>query len=82
MFMLLAVILLLTLLGGLLRIARGPTAIDRMLSAQLFGTGGVALLLLLGVAFANPYLLDVALVTALLSAFAGLAFVRLGEVEE
>jgi multicomponent Na+:H+ antiporter subunit F len=50
-----------------------------MLSAQLFGTGGVALLLLLGAAFSNPYLLDVALVTALLSAFAGLAFVRLGK---
>lgn len=79
MFFLLALILLFTLLGGLIRIARGPTAIDRMLAAQLFGTGGVALLLLLGAALGNPYLIDVALVAALLSAFAGLAFVRLGE---
>jgi len=77
-FLLLALVLLLTLFFGLLRIIRGPESVDRMLAAQLLGTGGVALLLLLGVGLGNHLLLDVALVAALLAAFAGVAFVRLG----
>ena len=31
---------------GLLRLLRGPTDADRMMSAQLLGTGGIATLLL------------------------------------
>lgn len=77
-FLLLALVLLLTLFFGMLRIIRGPESVDRMLAAQLLGTGGVALLLLLGVGLGNHFLLDVALVAALLAAFAGGAFVRLG----
>jgi len=77
-FLLLALVLLLALFFGLLRIIRGPDFVDRMLASQLLGTGGVALLLLLGVGLSNHFLLDVALVAALLAAFAGVAFVRLG----
>jgi len=71
-----AVFLLLNILLGLVRIVRGPTPLDRMLTAQLFGTAGVAILLLLGTALDLPMLRDVALLFALLGALATVAFVR------
>jgi hypothetical protein len=43
----LALFLLLNVVAGLVRIARGPTPADRIVAAQLFGTTGVAILLLL-----------------------------------
>lgn len=61
---------------GLLRIVRGPATADRMMAAQLLGTGGVAISLLFSVATANPSIVDVALLLALLAAFASVAFVR------
>lgn len=71
-----SVFLLLNIFAGLVRVLRGPTPADRMLSAQLFGTTGVAILLLLAEALSAPALRDVALVLALLSAVAVAAFVR------
>ncbi len=73
----LALLLLLLLGAGLVRVWRGPGVFDRMLAAQLFGTGGVATLVLLSIAMQSAVLLDVALVMALLAALAGLALVRL-----
>ena len=61
---------------GLVRILRGPGEADRMMAAQLLGSGGVAILLLLGAAGAMPAAVDVALTLALLAAFAGIAFVQ------
>jgi multicomponent Na+:H+ antiporter subunit F len=61
---------------GLLRVLYGPAAADRMMAAQLVGTGGVAALLLLSVATHMPSVVDVALMLALLAAFASVAFVR------
>jgi multicomponent Na+:H+ antiporter subunit F len=69
----LACFLLLNMVAGLFRIVRGPTAADSMLAAQLFGTTGVGILLLLAPA-AGPALNDVALVFALLAAVATIAF--------
>ena len=60
---------------GLLRLLHGPTDADRMMSAQLLGTGGIAVLLLLGAADEMPAAIDVALTLALLAAFASAAFV-------
>ncbi len=71
-----ALFLLLTLVAGLWRVLRGPTAADRMLAAQLFGTTAVACVLLLAQAFDHPPLRDVALVFALLAALTAVAFVR------
>jgi len=71
-----ALFLLLTLVAGLWRVLRGPTAADRMLAAQLFGTTAVACLLLLAQALDQPPLRDVALVFALLAALTAVAFVR------
>lgn len=70
-----AVVLLASLALGLVRIWRGPGLADRMLAAQLFGTTGVALLLVLAQAQQRSALRDVALVLALLAVLAVLAFV-------
>lgn len=70
-----AVFLLGNLLVALVRIWRGPHAADRMLASQLFGTTGVALLLVLAQAQGMPSLRDVALILALLSVLAVVAFV-------
>jgi multicomponent Na+:H+ antiporter subunit F len=71
-----ALFLLLTLVGGLFRILRGPTRADRMLAAQLFGTTGVAVVLLLSEALARPALRNVALVLIALAIVNSVVFVR------
>lgn len=71
-----AVFLLLTLAAGLVRVLRGPAATDRMLAAQLIGTTGVAILLVLAEARAEPALRDAALLLALLAVLAIVAFVH------
>ena len=72
----LAIFLLLNLLVALARVARGPTAADRLLIALLFGTTGVAILLLLAHDRASAGLVDTALVFALLAAVTGAAFAQ------
>ena len=72
----LALFLLLNLGAGMWRALRGPTAADRMLTAQLFGTAAVAILLLLSQALNHTALRDVALVFALLATITAVAFVR------
>jgi multicomponent Na+:H+ antiporter subunit F len=67
---------MITVVIGLVRILRGPGDADRVMAAQLLGTGGVAALLLAGVARARPAALDVALTLAVLAAFASIAFVK------
>lgn len=71
----LALLLLVQILVGLVRVYRGPGAPDRMVCVQLFGTMGVAVLLLLAEAMHTPALRDVGLVLALLGAVAAVAFV-------
>jgi multicomponent Na+:H+ antiporter subunit F len=71
-----ALLLLLTMSAGLVRVIIGPTAPDRMMAAQLLGTSSIALLLLLSVALDVPALLDVALIFALLAAVSVAAFTR------
>jgi multicomponent Na+:H+ antiporter subunit F len=64
---------------GLVRILSGPSNADRMAAAQLIGTCGVAILLLVATASKLQPIVDVALLLALLAAFASVAFVRGGE---
>ena len=59
---------------GLVRILRGPADADRMMAAQLLGTGGIAALLLLAAGTETPAAVDAALTLALLAAFAAVAF--------
>lgn len=68
-------LLLMTLLIGLIRVWRGPTPADRMLAAQLFGTTGVATLLILAESQAQPSLRDVALVLVTLASLGTVGFV-------
>jgi multicomponent Na+:H+ antiporter subunit F len=61
---------------ALLRVLRGPGDADRIMAVQLLGTGGIAVLLLQGVATGVAAVVDVALTVALLAAFATVAFVQ------
>lgn len=67
-------LVLLAVLIGLYRALRGPEAADRMMAAQLLCTGGIAALLLIATATGLEGVVDVALVLALLGAFASVAF--------
>jgi multicomponent Na+:H+ antiporter subunit F len=71
-----ALILLVAIAMGMLRILLGPTAADRMMSAQLFGTSGIAILLVLAKGMEKEVLLDIALVFALLAVLATMTFIR------
>ncbi len=71
-----AFLLLLNFFVGLLRVWWGPTSADRMLAAQLFGTTGTAILLLLAEGLSNASLRDVGLVSSLLAAISTIVFVR------
>lgn len=68
-------ILLLTLLLGVVRVWLGPTVADRMLASQLFASIGIGLLLVLGELQQIPHMRDVALILALLSILATVAFI-------
>lgn len=61
---------------GLVRVLRGPTDADRMMAAQLLGSGGIAVLLLLAFGTHVSAIVDVAIALALLAAFAAVAFVK------
>jgi len=79
----LAVIVLGALLASLIRVFRGPTPVERLLAAQLMGTAGVSVLLLLDMGLKRAGmpiagLTDVALVFAVLAGVAGVAFVHRG----
>ena len=76
LYVALGLFLVLTIVAGLARVLAGPTAADRMMAAQLFGTNGVAVLLLLAQGLGLPALRDVALVFSLLAAVTMVAFVR------
>ncbi|WP_431282301.1 monovalent cation/H+ antiporter complex subunit F [Humitalea sp. 24SJ18S-53] len=58
---------------GLVRILRGPSDLDRLMAAQLIGTGGVAALLLVAGATGSGAVVDVALCLAVLAAFVAAA---------
>jgi multicomponent Na+:H+ antiporter subunit F len=62
------------LILGLVCVLKGVTLADRMMSAQLLGTSGIAALLLMATAVSEPAIIDVALALALLAAFASIAF--------
>ncbi|MCK8786242.1 monovalent cation/H+ antiporter complex subunit F [Roseomonas sp. NAR14] len=75
-----AILVLLMTLCGLWRVMLAGAAADWIMGVQLLGTGAIAALLLLAASEAMPALLDLALMLALLAAFAVVAFV-LGEQE-
>lgn len=64
--------------AGLVCVLRGPGNVDRMMAAQLFGTGGIAALLLLGALHDMEAVIDVVLTLSILAAFSAIAFVKAG----
>lgn len=75
-YLLVATGLLLTIAAALWRILRGPDPADRVMAAQLVGTSGIAIILLLSAADGDWAMLDVALVLALLAAVSVVAFAK------
>src|ERR1700744_23727 len=75
-------VILFTVAVGLVRILGGPGDADRMMAAQLIGTGGIGSLLLIAAATGARGVEDVALGLALLAAFASAAFVNSAEPTE
>ena len=73
-----AVALLLTIVLSLGHVFRQPGRADSLLAALLFGSTGVALVLVLGQGLGLARALDIALVFALLAAVLGVAFVMRG----
>lgn len=71
-----ALVLLLAMAAGLGRVIVGPSAADRMMGAQLLGTMGIGVLLLLAFAFERDALTDVALIFGLLASVAAVALTR------
>jgi multicomponent Na+:H+ antiporter subunit F len=71
---LVVVFLLLNLVAGLWRVARGPTAADRMLAGLLFGSTTVAVLLVMAQWMAESALRTVGLVFVVLATIVTLAF--------
>lgn len=76
MYWVFSAILLATIVVGLWRFFRGPTAADRLIVTQLFGTTGVAVCLLLSAALGSNAIVDVALALALLAVVTTAAFIR------
>jgi len=70
-----AVFLMLNLIAGLFRVRLGPTSADRLLAAQLLGTTGTALLLIMAAWLDLDSLVDTAIVFSLLATVTLLAFV-------
>ena len=64
--------------AGLVFVLRGPGNVDRMMAAQLFGTGGIAALLLLGTLRDMEAVINVVLTLSILAAFSAIAFVKAG----
>jgi len=77
-----AVLVLITVVLGVVRILRDTSNAKRMMAVQLLATGGVAALLLFGTASGTDGTVDVALTLALLAAFAVIAFVKKGGIGE
>ena len=71
-----ALFILATAAVGLVRVLRGPSDADRMMSIQLLGAAGIAVLLLVGEAENPAGAIDLALILALLAALATIALVR------
>lgn len=69
--------ILCTLLLAFIRVCRGPTAEDRLLGIQSFGTAGTAVVILLSLDGHRPGFLDVALIMAMLAAVTIITFTRI-----
>jgi multicomponent Na+:H+ antiporter subunit F len=68
-------ILTLAILCGLVRLARGPTVIDRILAFDLITTSAVGMIVLLSIQWRTPMYLELILIFSLLGFSGTVAFV-------
>lgn len=68
--------MLLNICLGLLRVWRGPTVADRLLTTQLFGTTGMAILIVLAGYLGELTLLNVAITFNVLAVLLVICFVQ------
>ncbi len=73
-----ALVLLVTVTVGLVRVLLSTGRVERLLALQLLGTTAVAVVLLLAQGLMLPGLRDLALVLGLLASTVAVAFVRYG----
>ncbi len=78
-YILVVTMLLLCLIIGLIRVLLGPDNANRMLAAQLFGTIGTTIVIVLSVLQNNEVITNVALVFTLLASITIIAFLKLAE---
>ena len=71
-----AAVILGTAIVALVRVVRGPSLTDRTAALQLLGTGGIAVLALIGIAMDLRAAIDLALVLAVLAPLAMIAIFR------
>ena len=69
------ILLILAILLGLYRLARGPTVLDRVLAFDLITTCAVGMIILLSIQWQTPLFLELILVFALLGFLTTVAFV-------
>ncbi len=75
-FYIVVLFLLATVCAGLVRVWRGPTLADRLLTTQLFGTTGMAILIVLAGARPELTLLNVAITFNVLAVLLVVCLVR------
>jgi multisubunit Na+/H+ antiporter MnhF subunit len=68
-------ILTLAIFLGLVRLARGPSVIDRIMAFDLITTCAVGMIVLLSIRWSTPLYIDVILIFSLLGFFGTVAFV-------
>ncbi len=76
MFMVSAIAILLNMAMVIIRGVRGPTVYDRALAVNMFATGTVLLIAVLGFLTGRPHFLDLALVYALLGFIGTIAILK------
>ncbi len=75
-FIIVSIFLLLNIALGLIRVWRGPTVADRLLTTQLFGTTGMAILLVMSGYLKDLTLLNVAITFNVLAVLLVIGFVQ------
>ena len=67
MFLIAAIVLIISMILVLLRLYFGPTLYDRVLASNVFGTQTVLFIVVVGFLFGRPDFLDIALLYALIN---------------
>ena len=76
MFLIVAIVLIISMILVLLRLYFGPTLYDRVLASNVFGTQTVLFIGVVGFLFGRPDFLDIALLYALINLVGTIAVLK------